>query len=77
MKCPECGATLKKKKTSPKCPECGALLKKKADVSLPAQSNAIESARISAEQAATQTQAPSLIEFQESIKAHCQNGARN
>jgi len=64
MKCPECGATLKKKKTSPKCPECGALLKKKADVSLPAQSNAIGSApTISAEQAATQTQAPSLIEF--------------
>ncbi len=64
MKCPECGATLKKKKTSPKCTECGALLKKKADISLPAQSNAIESApTVSVEQAATRTQAPSLIEF--------------
>src|SRR6266436_173272 len=62
MKCPECGATLKK--ISPKCTECGALLKKKADISLPAQSKVIESApTVSVKQPATRTQAPSLIEF--------------
>ncbi len=62
MKCPECGATLKK--ISPKCTECGALLKKKADITLPAQSKVIESAPpVSVKQATTQTQTPSLIEF--------------
>ena len=62
MKCPECGATLKK--VSPKCTECGALLKKKAAFSLTRQSNVIGSApTVSVKQAATRTQTPSLIEF--------------
>ncbi|MEP6742573.1 MAG: RDD family protein [bacterium] len=41
MKCPECGASLKK--IPRRCTECGALLKKKAEGSLPKQSKAIKS----------------------------------
>jgi uncharacterized RDD family membrane protein YckC len=62
MKCPECGATLKK--ISRKCNECGALLKKKANIPLSAQSNVIEPApTVSARQATTPKETPSLIEF--------------
>src|SRR6266849_97030 len=62
MKCPECGATLKK--IFPKCTECGALLKKKANNSVPAQSNVVESVpTVPVKHAATRTQTPSLIEF--------------
>ena len=56
MKCPECGAALKK--ISRKCSECGALLKKKADISLSAKSKALESSpAVSVEQTVSATQA--------------------
>jgi uncharacterized RDD family membrane protein YckC len=76
MKCPECGATLKK--ISRKCTECGALLKKNADISFSEPSKVIESSpavsskqavAVSVTPAVTVTQAkpagpaPSLIEF--------------
>lgn len=62
MKCPECGATLKK--ISKKCAECGALLKKSADTSLSAQSAAIESKpTVSVKPATTPNQTPALLEF--------------
>jgi uncharacterized RDD family membrane protein YckC len=62
MKCPECGATLKK--ISKKCAECGALLKKSADTSSSSQSAAIESTpTVSVKQATTANQNPSLLEF--------------
>jgi uncharacterized RDD family membrane protein YckC len=62
MKCPECGATLKK--ISRKCTECGALLKKKSESPLSEQSKAIESASaVSVKQVTPPKQAPSLIEF--------------
>ena len=60
MKCPECGATLKK--TPRKCTECGALLKKKANNAVLEQSPAVESVlAVPGEQAGTRK--PSLIEF--------------
>jgi len=60
MKCPECGATLKK--TPRKCTECGALLNKKANNAVVEQSPAVESVpSVSGEQAGTRK--PSLIEF--------------
>jgi uncharacterized RDD family membrane protein YckC len=62
MKCPECGANLKK--ISKKCAECGALLKKSADTSLSAPSAGIESTpTVSVKQATTANQTPSLLEF--------------
>lgn len=66
MKCPECGANLKK--ISPKCTECGAQLKKKAEFSLSPESKGVESApTVSGKQAKKQAkpekQTPSLIEF--------------
>jgi len=62
MKCPECGATLKK--ISKKCAECGALFKKDADISLSAQSAGVESPpTVSVKQATTPKQTPSLLEF--------------
>jgi len=60
MKCPECGATLKK--TPRKCTECGALLNKKANNAVLEQSPAVESVlAVPGEQAGTRK--PSLIEF--------------
>jgi uncharacterized RDD family membrane protein YckC len=60
MKCPECGATLKK--TPRKCTECGALLNKKANNPVVEQSPAVESVpSVSGEPAGTRK--PSLIEF--------------
>lgn len=62
MKCPECGATLKK--ISKKCTECGALLKKNSG-SLPSnQSRPVESTpTVIVKQQEPQQQTPSLIEF--------------
>jgi uncharacterized RDD family membrane protein YckC len=59
MKCPECGATLKK--ISRKCSECGALLKKKVDISLSKKPGVIESApAVSGKQAITLESAPTV-----------------
>lgn len=65
MKCPACGAILKK--ISGKCSECGAALKKNVDGSL-ADASAIEPTRqpvatVRAKQPRTRRQSPSLIEF--------------
>lgn len=62
MKCPECGANLKK--ISPKCTECGAQLKKKAELALSPQSSVVQSApSVLVKQAKAAKQTPSLIEF--------------
>jgi uncharacterized RDD family membrane protein YckC len=62
MKCPECGANLKK--ISPKCTECGAQLKTKPELSVSPQAHADESAPgVSITQAKTAKPTPSLIEF--------------
>lgn len=61
MKCPECGANLKK--ISPKCDECGAQLKK-AKLAVSPQTHVVESApAVSIRQAKTAKPTPSLIEF--------------
>ena len=62
MKCPECGANLKK--ISPKCTECGAQLKKKVELAFPPQSSVVQPApAVSVKQAKAEKQTPSLIEF--------------
>jgi uncharacterized RDD family membrane protein YckC len=62
MKCPECGANLKK--ISPKCDDCGAQLKKKAELAISPQAQASESApAVSIKQANVAKTTPSLIEF--------------
>lgn len=62
MKCPECGANLKK--ISPKCTECGAQLKKKAELALSPQAPVVESApAVPVKQAKPTKPTPSLIEF--------------
>ncbi|MEO7970456.1 MAG: RDD family protein, partial [bacterium] len=62
MKCPECGANLKK--ISPKCTECGAQLKAKRASTVSAQAPVVESApAVSIKQAQTAKPTPSLIEF--------------
>jgi uncharacterized RDD family membrane protein YckC len=62
MKCPECGANLKK--ISPKCTECGAQLKKKAELALSPQAPVVESApAVPVKQAKPAKPTPSLIEF--------------
>ena len=61
MKCPECGATLKK--ISKKCTECGALLKRDSDTTS-AQPKKVElTPAITLKQPDPRLQNPSLIEF--------------
>lgn len=62
MKCPECGANLKK--ISSKCTECGAQLKAKAELSVSPQAHAVESEpAVLITQAKAAKPTPSLIEF--------------
>jgi uncharacterized RDD family membrane protein YckC len=62
MKCPECGANLKK--ISPKCTDCGAHLKTKAESTVSTQAPVVESApAVSIKQTRTAKPTPSLIEF--------------
>lgn len=62
MKCPECGATLKK--IAPKCNECGAQLKKTSGPLAKPKSRQVElTPTVTVKQAEPRTQTPSLIEF--------------
>ena len=61
MKCPECGATLKK--ISKKCTECGALLKKDSDVTSVQPKKVELSPAITVKQPEPRQATPSLIEF--------------
>ena len=62
MKCPECGATLKK--ISSKCTECGAQLKKTSGLLAKPKSRQVElTPTVTVKQAEPRTQTPSLIEF--------------
>jgi uncharacterized RDD family membrane protein YckC len=62
MKCPECGANLKK--ISPKCTECGARLKAKAEPAALPSAKVVQSApAVSTNQTKRAEPRPSLIEF--------------
>jgi uncharacterized RDD family membrane protein YckC len=62
MKCPECGANLKK--ISPRCTECGAQLKAKAESAVLPRARMVESApAVSINHAKREKPTPSLIEF--------------
>jgi len=62
MKCPECGANLKK--ISRKCTECGALLKQNSDSTVFAQAAPVASSPARPlKQQESRKQTPSLIEF--------------
>jgi uncharacterized RDD family membrane protein YckC len=61
MKCPECGANLKK--ISPRCEECGAQLKGKTELAAPPKAQVVESTPAVSTKAKTAKPTPSLIEF--------------
>jgi hypothetical protein len=62
MKCPECGATLKK--ISPKCSECGAQLKKNSGPLATPKSRQVEATvPVTVKSPEPRKHAPSLIEF--------------
>jgi uncharacterized RDD family membrane protein YckC len=61
MKCPECGANLKK--ISPKCEECGAQLKDKTEVAVSPKPHVVEATPALSIKPKTAKPTPSLIEF--------------
>jgi uncharacterized RDD family membrane protein YckC len=61
MKCPECGANLKK--ISPKCEECGAQLKDKMEVAVSPKPHVVEATPALSIKPKTAKPTPSLIEF--------------